>query len=229
MNQIKVELQSTLGNDRQIAEAAWVSSISLPVRENKTDEQIEKLISFLAEHKHSTPFESVVFRFWMRLPIVSDRQVSTHRWASHNGLSGRYRTMPNEFLDIPKDVADITKRIQPNDNELLLTYSDLMRSTNMIYQEYLDKAKLAEKDGVISNDDYKRFREFYRGMIPLNNMTERITIMNLRSFANFYSLRSSKNAQPEIQFIANRMLEEIQTKNICPIAIKYVEKFGWNI
>src|SRR5579864_3446203 len=103
MSKILVELQETMGSDRSIANAAWTSSFDKEKREARTDQQVADIVSRLAKDGHSTPFESVIFRFWMRIPIFTDRQHMTHRIASHNGLSGRYRTMPTDYFDLPDD------------------------------------------------------------------------------------------------------------------------------
>jgi len=60
-------------------------------------------------------------------------------------------------------------------------------------------------------------------------MTERVTLMNLRSWANFYKLRSKHDAQPEIQVVANLMHEEIVKQNVCPIALEALERNSWSI
>jgi thymidylate synthase ThyX len=60
-------------------------------------------------------------------------------------------------------------------------------------------------------------------------MTERVTIFNLRSFANYQKLRNSPHAQPEIRQVAQLMLEAVKEANICPIAIEALERNGWNI
>ena len=60
-------------------------------------------------------------------------------------------------------------------------------------------------------------------------MTERVTIINLRSFCNFMKLRNKPNAQPEIRYLAEQMLKEVKAKNVCPIAIEILEKNDWII
>ena len=234
MNQIKVELQESMGTDRSIAEAAWTSSLTFQGKEKRTDEDVRRVVQMLANDKHSTPFESVIMRFWIKLPISIDRQHMTHRIGSHNGMSGRYRTMPDEFLDVPFDVKNITQKIdlfhhKSSELDSSQNYIQICQQANLIYRSMLEMAKIAEKSNVISNSDYKRFREFYRGMLPQNNMTERITIFNLRSFANYQKLRNNPHAQPEIQEVARLMLEEVKKNKVAPIAIEWLEKNGWNI
>lgn len=226
MKQIKVELQSFMGNDREIAESAWTSSTLHENKSTKTNVQVEDLVKRLAKDGHSTPFESVIFRFWIKMPIQTDRQHMSHRIASHNGMSGRYRTMPSEFLNVPDDIKNI---LGSSNNEDIKVYNQLCKQANDFYTKFLEQYKNAEKNGVITNNEYKRLREFFRGVLPQNNMTERITIMNLRSFANYYRLRSSPYAQPEIQEIARQMLEAVKKSNVCPIALKALEENNWKI
>lgn len=215
-----------MGSDRSIAEAAWTSSADHQKKKLKTDVQVEELVKRLATDKHSTPFESVIMRFWIKLPISTDRQHVTHRIGTHNGLSGRYRTMPNDYLAVPEDVDNITKKIN---STLEFDYEGICEKANLWYQDALKEAKIAEKEKLITNDEYKRFREFYRGVLPVNNMTERVSIFNLRSFANYQKLRNSPHAQPEIQQVAKLMLEEVKKHNIAPVAIEWLEKNDWNI
>jgi thymidylate synthase (FAD) len=227
MSQIKVELQEWMGSDRSIAESAWTSSLDYQKKQTRTQEDVERVVKMLADNKHSTPFESVVFKFWIKMPIQTDRQHMTHRIGSHNGMSGRYRTMPSEWLSIPSDVFDIMHRVNPNN--CMADYENLCEAANTWYNNLIKELKQFEQDKNISNIEFKRLREFFRGVLPQNNMTERVTIFNLRSFANYQKLRNSNHAQPEIQQVAKLMLEAVKAKSICPIALSALESNGWNI
>ncbi|NJO65879.1 MAG: FAD-dependent thymidylate synthase [Richelia sp. RM2_1_2] len=223
---ILVELQEFMGNDRKIAESAWTSSFDKSKREQKTDAQVTDIVQRLAKDGHSTPFESVVFRFWIRMPIHTDRQFMTHRIQSASGLSGRYRTMPTDFYEIPPDVQEILNKTDKGS----LIYSDyqwLCQKTIESYNNAINHLKIAERTNIINNSEFKRAREIIRGQLPLSVFTERTSIMNLRSFANFQKLRGSKHAQPEIQKVAKLMLDEVKKANICPIAIESLEKKNW--
>lgn len=226
MKQIKVELQEYMGSDRAIAEAAWTSSLDFQKKKVRTDEDVERVVNMLANDKHATPFESVVFKFWIKMPIQTDRQHMTHRIGSHNGMSGRYRTMPSEWLEIPDDVCVITEKI---DYQLQVEYHELCIKANNFFHAVVKEAKAAEKAGTITNAEFKRLREFYRGVLPQNNMTERVTIFNLRSFANYQKLRNSPHAQPEIRKVAELMLEAVEKANVCPIALEALKRNNWSI
>jgi thymidylate synthase (FAD) len=227
MEQIKVELQGVFGDDRVIAEAAWTSSLDFQKKQTRSDADVERVVKMLADSKHSTPFESVIFRFWIKMPIQTDRQHMTHRIASHNGMSGRYRTMPNEYLELTQDLKIILDKM--NGDVYQVQYDEMCKEANRFYQDFLKHAKDAEKGQLITNNEYKRIREFFRGALPQNNMTERVTTMNLRSFANYQKLRNSEHAQPEIRRVAELMLDAVKKSGVCPVALAHLEQNGWNI
>jgi thymidylate synthase (FAD) len=226
--QILVELQEAMGSDISIANAAWTSTYDKHKREEKyTDqEKIETLVKRLILDKHGTPIESVIFRFWIRMPIFVDRQHMTHRIASHNGLSGRYRTMPNEYFKLPQDVENILIKAQAYG--FAHKYNQVCREAFSSYKDAIEELKNAQNDNLISNDEFRRVREILRGQLPTAGMTERTTIMNLRSFANYQKQRNSSYAQPEIKHVAQLMLEEVERSNVCPIAIATLKEIGWN-
>lgn len=228
MSQIKVELQEFMGSDRAIAEAAWTSSLSLEAKERRSDADVERIVNILADSGHSTPFESVVLRFWIKMPISTDRQHMTHRIASHNGMSGRYRTMPDEWLDPPDDIMRFTGQ-NYSLSCFIDEYERLCQAANEWYRKTLAQLKEDETRGWITNADYKRLREFFRGVLPQNNMTERTTIFNLRSFANYQRLRNDSHAQPEIQEVARQMLKAVEDSKVAPLALAALKRNGWRI
>lgn len=153
---------------------------------------------------------------------------------SQNGMSGRYRTMPSEFLNIPDDVKALTIKsssaLYGTESDLgLQKYISVCHESNFQFTVLLSHFKESEKLGYITNKEYKRLREFYRGMLPQHNMTEKVITLNLRSFANFQKLRNSEHAQPEIQLVAKMMLQQVKEKNICPVAIECLESIAWEI
>ena len=236
MDQIKVELQEWLGSDRSIAESAWTSSSDYQKKKQRTDEDVKRVINMLADSKHSVPFESVVLRFWIKLPIAADRHMMTHRISSQSGMSARYRTMPHEYLEFANDVEEITSKFtsywgyyNTTQYEFMQEYYNVCESANNSYRTALDNAKKAEKEGKITNSEYKRIREFMRGMLPQHNMTERVIVINLRSFSNFIKLRDSEHAQPEIRYVAQLMLKAVETANVCPEAIAALKRNNWVI
>jgi thymidylate synthase (FAD) len=228
LDQIKVELQAWMGNDRAIAEAAWTSSFEYQKKKERADEDVKRIVNMLADLKHSVPFESVVFRWWIRLPIAIDRQFMTHRLQSASGMSGRYRTMPNEWEHAPEDILEILDKGGLKDF-YSRQYEKICEDSNDFYQNAVKYYKTSEKLGRITNQEFKRLREFLRGALPQGNITERVSVMNLRSWSNFQKLRNSEHAQKEIKYIAEQMLEQVIKTNICPIAIEAIQRNNWII
>lgn len=226
MSQIQVELQAVYGTDKEVANSAWTSSLDYQKKQQRNNEDIKRVVNMLADNKHSTPFESIIFRWWIKMPIATDRQFMTHRLQSSSGMSGRYRTMPNEYLIIPEDVSRILERF---DRDAYFDYNKACDAANRLYASVVRNAKVAEKEGLISNSELKRIREFYRGVLPQHNMTERVSIMNLRAWSNFYKLRSSSHAQPEIQLIAKFMRQELDKYPEIIESVSALERNGWNI
>lgn len=226
---ILVELQEFMGNDVSIANAAWTSTYDKSRREDKYSDEskVASLVRKLALDGHGTPFESVVLRFWIRMPIFIDRQFMTTRIASHNGLSGRYRTMPLDFFSPPKDVIDIL--VKANMVSAASEYNKICQEAYANYQKQIEGLKSAQEDGLIDNTEFKRVREVIRGQLPVAGMVERTTVLNLRSFANFYRQRSSAHAQKEIQTVAALMLEQIEKAAIAPTAIATLKEIGWRL
>lgn len=221
LEQIQVQLVETMGSDKLVAHAAWTSSYDQSKKAAKKDSDIQRVVLQMAENGHGVPFEYVVFVFWIRMPIFADRQHVTHRLASNSGLSGRYRTVPTDFYSIPDDVADLIGSWSSDD------YEENCRVANASYREALESLKQKEKDGKVSNGNYKRAREILRGQCPQANMTERMTLINLRSFANFQRHRNSGHAQDEIRLVAKKMLKLVEQAEVAPIAVQALKKNRW--
>jgi flavin-dependent thymidylate synthase len=228
VSQIQVELQEWMGSDAAIANAAWTSTYDQVRREEKYDdpEKVRDIVLRCVRDGHSVPLESVVLRFWIRLPVFTDRQHMTHRMASHNGLSGRYRTLPSDFYHLPEDVAEIVGRVREGIAE---GFAESCRAAYNDYAGWLDELRHAEKAGKITNAEYKRAREAVRTVLPTAFMVERTTIMNLLSFANYQRLRNSDHAQPEIREVAQRMLRAVIEAKVAPVALGALMDKGWQV
>ncbi|MFC1517929.1 FAD-dependent thymidylate synthase [Candidatus Margulisiibacteriota bacterium] len=224
---LKVELLGHFGTDRDIANAAWTSSLDLQKKEKRTDEDVAKVVRFLINNRHASPIEQVVYRFYLSMPIFVSRQFMRHRIQSPNEMSGRYRIMPAEFYEIPKDVEKIAEKV--GDTALVKEWDELNKKAYETYQKRLEKYWKAEEAGKITNDEYKRFREIMRGILGTAYYTKITTAFNLRSLANFFKLRLDPHAQPEIQEIARQMLEAIESAGNCPVAIETLKKNNWQI
>jgi thymidylate synthase (FAD) len=238
IEKIQVELQEWMGSDRQIANSAWTSSYTQAKKDQRTDLDVERVITQMAKEGHGTPFESVVFRFWIKLPTSNDRQHMTHRHQSPNGMSARYRTLPDEWYSVPDDVFEIMNRFgvlgdipkgAPMGFVVRAEFDEICRRAFDLYNHTLKYFKEMKTAGQVTDAEYKRIRETMRNVLPIGNMIERSFLMNLRSFANYQRQRNEPHAQLEIQRVAQEMLRQVEEAGICPIAIRELQLNGWRI
>jgi thymidylate synthase (FAD) len=211
-----VSLIDHMGNDQDIERAARLSY-------NKFDEVREiadtrKLLRFLMRKRHTSPFEQVVFKFHVRLPIFVMRQWVRHRTASLNEISYRY----TEALDLYETIDPDKWRTQSKDNkqgsgiclleeqgcELSSSQDRLQDLMNLNYQRRLDA-------GVS--------REQARIDLPLSIYTEMVWTMDLHNLLHFLDLRCQPDAQQEIRQYANVIAGIV--KKCCPITFEAWEDY----
>ncbi len=189
-----VELLRVSGTDLDIANAARVSygRVSEAVSERDV-----KLINFLMEHNHSSPFEHNQLSFRIKAPIFVTRQWMRHRMNSYNEISYRYVKVGTEFY-IPQ-----TWRFQDQDNKQSSFGAFTDETITAEYKRSLEQSyahynKMLEA-GVC--------REQARAILPVATYTEFIYTCNLRSLMNFLQLRLGHGAQSEIREFAKSLLQ----------------------
>src|SRR5436190_3525729 len=89
-----VELVRVSGSDLDVVNAARVSYGKVS---SEVSDRDKKLISFLMEHNHTSPFEHNQLSFRIKAPIFVARQWMRHRMNSYNEISYRYVKAPLEF------------------------------------------------------------------------------------------------------------------------------------
>jgi thymidylate synthase (FAD) len=188
-----VELIRVSGSDLDIVNAARVSYGKIA---HEISERDKKLIKYLLEHHHTSPFEHNQLSFRIKAPIFVTRQWMRHRMNSYNEISYRYVKAPLEFY-IPSNwrYQDATNRQCSSgsfDNSLLLdSYKQSLEIATQTYTMLLEQ-------GVA--------REIARGVLPLCTYTEFIFTCNLHSLMNFLTLRLHPGAQHEIRAYAYALL-----------------------
>lgn len=188
-----VALVRVSGSDIDIVNAARVSYGKFTTQISEKD---AKLIKFLLEHKHDTPFEHNQLSFRVKAPIFVVRQWMRHRMNSYNEISYRYVQSDLEFY-IPNEW-----RFQDKVNKQASVGAFLDDS---LKEKYLNALNIAAKTyeellaGGVS-------REMARSVLPLCTYTEFIYTCNLRSLMHFLELRLHQGAQKEIQLFAQALL-----------------------
>lgn len=182
------------GSDLDVVNAARVSFGKVVTELSDRD---RKLIEYLAEHNHTSPFEHNQLSFRVKAPIFVARQWMRHRMNSYNEISYRYVKAPTEFYIPPQwRFQDQINRQASHgafeDQELRDAYKKFLEQSYQLYEHLMSK-------GVC--------REQARGVLPLCTYTEFIFTCNLHSLMHFLKLRLHAGAQKEIQAYARGMLE----------------------
>lgn len=169
----------------------------------------EKLIEFLARHKHNTPFAHAYVTLRCTAPIFVARQLGKHqvgfRW---NEVSRRYKD--GEAIEIECFVPDVvfgrpeklmTQTAQPLPQDFADDIHYRMESHN--------KACIAEYETLIGLGIAP---EQARMVLPQSMMTTWIWTGSLLGWANMYKQRSTEHAQYEARLFAkevNKIMSEL--------------------
>jgi len=210
-----VGLVDHMGNDLSISRNARVS-YNAEWRAGEDEGSDKRLIKYLYNNGHNTPFESVTFTFDVKAPIFVFRQWHRHRTQSYNELSARYKELPEEFY-IP-ELEQITT--QSTDNKQMRT------KQQNINAEYIRKnIELCNRNAFAT---YKEMleagcpRELARSVLPVGTYSHMFATMNLHNLFNFLRERLHPHAQYEIRVYAQAMLRLI--KHIVPVAVSAFEE-----
>jgi len=189
-----IELIRVSGSDIDVVNAARVSFGKVVQKISEAD---KKLIKYLIEHNHTSPFEHNQLSFRIKTPLFVARQWMRHRMNSYNEVSYRYVKAPLEFY-IPSKW-----RFQDANNRQA-SYGAF--ENNAVLEQYKHSLEVAAKayNGLLESGVC---REQARGLLPLCTYTEFIFTCNLHSFMHFLKLRLAHGAQYEIQVYAKGMLE----------------------
>ncbi len=158
------------------------------------------LLRYLLRHYHTTPFEMIMAKWHMSMPIFIARQFIRHRMSSVNEESGRYSVMKEVFY-IPT-VEKMRKQSKTNKQggdvpmeavtaqELIDRETEHDRRCYELYKERIDKGMA---------------RELARDVLPLNLYTSWYWKSDMWNTMNFLRLRMDSHAQIEIQELATAM------------------------
>jgi thymidylate synthase (FAD) len=191
-----VELIKAIGTDLDIVNAARVS---FGKYQEELDSKDIKLIKYLWEHKHTSPFEHNSLTFRVRCPLFVARQWMRHRIASYNEISYRYVQAEPEFY-VPGEW-----RLQHDSNRQASTDDTITESNGYNLHDLVVRHH---------EQTYRRYkkllevgvaREQARSILPLATYTEFYFTCNLRALLHFIDLRSHEGAQYEIRQYAEAL------------------------
>lgn len=209
-----VHLTEILGNDLTVVNAARVS---YGKRKTYWDEKDEKLVRYLKNHKHYSPFRHVVIRFHVKAPefvtrqwykhvvgieTTSDYATKDHAW---NEISGRYMKVDDYYYpELWRKQSESSK--QGSDGELNLSDQETVKA---IYDNVVDTVVKGYEDML----NLGVAKEQARIMLPLSQYTEFYWTASFQAVMNFLELRNKPDAQWEVREFA-KIIEKQMRGNL---------------
>ena len=194
-----VELVDVMGDAVTVVNAARVS-----MGRHVTDlgDADRRLLRYLWEHEHTSPFRHVTLQFRIKAPVFVLRQWMKHQvGCAWNEISGRYVTFKDEVWLPQRWRAQSAKLKQGSEGPL----DDVdALAASLIYQEAVTQALMAYHHllrlGVA--------KEQARLILPLSLMSECYWTASLHAVIHFLKLRLDLHAQEEIRDFA-RAVEKL--------------------
>ena len=203
---IEVDYVGGYGCDMDVADAARVSFEK--AASNYSVEQNEKLISYLAKHKHHSPFNHVFLSFKIKAPIFVARQLVKHRFMPWNEVSRRYVDSEPE-LYFPEYWRKKADNVKQGSSEDVVENSDMFLSSAKEHaKNSLEWYRSAINAGVCA--------EQARMLLPQNTMTEWRWSGTLGAFLDMLVLRLDPHTQLETRDVAEKIA--VIVKELFPVS-----------
>ena len=210
LNKGFVRLIDHMGSDLSVVNAARVSFGKAKTAFEEVD---AKLVDYLAEHEHTSPFRHTALTLHVKAPIFVFRQWMKHRIGSEfNEISGRYVEFPEDEFFVPatfRQQAKVNK--QGSEGEILEANRARAR------ESYLESCR-----GAVAH--YKELlslgvcREQARCVLPVALYSEVYWTVSLQAVAHFIRLRADSHAQWEIQQYARAVRKVVE--EVFPVGLK---------
>jgi thymidylate synthase (FAD) len=201
---IDVTLIDSMGSDLTVVNAARVSF-------NKKSDWDEDntltitdsiLISYLARHKHMSPFGHCFATFHVKAPVFVARQLVKHKFLRWNEVSRRYVDHEPEFYEPTTWRKRSKDKKQGSEGEITLGYKTISTlAKNAVW--YRKTYKKLIDDGIAP--------EQARMTLPLSLMTEWYWSGSLDAWSDMCKLRQSEDTQEETRLVANSISMDMGT------------------
>ena len=218
---IEVTYIDHMGSDLSVVNAArvsfgkkseWVEESpdgDIHYDEPRLSDRDANLISYLAKHKHISPFGHAFASFHVKAPIFVARQLVKHKFLRWNEISRRYVDDEPEFYvpDVWRGRSADKKQGSSN------TTVEFLRMQGFGEQSVHDGAY---KHQLHSLDLYRDMitagvaPEQARMVLPQSTMTEFIWSGSLDAFASMCQLRCKPDTQYESRVVADQISEKMQ-------------------
>lgn len=204
-----VSLVDHMGSDISVVNSARVS---FGKRTEELRPRDEKLIKYLWEHKHSSPFRHATVQFHIKAPIFVLEQWMKHQvGCSWNRASLRYIEFEGDFHQ-PEFF-----RLQSKDNKQG-SFGELGIAQELEAQAIFEKASLDSLASYHALLDKGVCKEQARCVLPVSLYTECYWTASLQALMHFLVLREDSHAQKEIQEYAKAIRQLVSP--IFPTSLK---------
>lgn len=189
-----VELLHVMGDDLMVVNAARVSFAKESREFSNAD---EKLIKYLAKHNHNSPFFHPQIQFRIRMPLFVAREWFRHTIGfSRNEVSRRYvNSVPECWVPSVDEVREKDSNKKQGSKETPVQNPQVC--VDMINSS-INKS-ISTYEGLLKNGVAP---EVARTVLPQSMYTEFIETASLAAYARLYNLRTTPDAQREIQTYA---------------------------
>jgi thymidylate synthase (FAD) len=210
-----IELQDIMGDDLAIVNAARVSFLG----ESKGGDKDKKLLFYLLNHRHTSPFEQVEFKFRVRAPVVTWWQWVRHRMWNFNAQSGRYVAFEENDFYTPT----VWRKQSPSNKQAslgeLTTEDGAVLSQDL--QEHYERGYALYEKALAMGVAREQARVFLPGFSVYYTWVAKVDAHNLM---HFLGLRMAEDAQYEIRVYAQAIYEHF-FKPALPWTAEAFEKF----
>ena len=203
---MKVELLDVFGDDNMVCNVARVSYKKIAAM--FTLEENDKLIYYLAKHKHWSPFAHPKVQFRLEMPIYVERQIiKTTVGVDYNSVSGRYVDFSDTYTTIDTWRKQSTSSKQGSGEDLdkldnVIAY--------IIQDEIIENAKIAYQKLI----ELGVSKEQARTILPLNLNTTMIWTGSLYALIRLCKQRLKLDAQKETRDVVQEMLRQVKETNL---------------
>ena len=185
---IEATLLNHMGYDHTVANAARVS---FATESDDFTNRDAKLVRYLAEHKHMSPFGHCFASFHVKAPIFVARQLVKHKFLRWNEVSRRYVDNEPEFYEPDIWRGRSADKKQGSDGIVdIIVCGETNLACLREYKNLLDKGVAPEQA---------------RMVLPQSTMTEWWWSGSLDAFADMCNLRCKPDTQLETRIVANQI------------------------
>jgi thymidylate synthase (FAD) len=206
---MKAELLYHFGDDLMVSN---VARVSYGKAKEIFDEKDERLLKYLVEHKHTSPFRHPQLQFRISCPIFVERQIRKHEVGievapiecSINSISGRYVDFSDSYYEIT-EFRQQSKSSKQGSAENL--DSDTNKKAVEIYNQTVEECKNAYQKLL----DLGVAKEMARCLLPMSLETQFIWTGSFFAFVHLCNLRLKPDAQLETRNLVQSMLDCVKS------------------